>query len=143
MPPKREQKAQKVQKVEPVQQKPKLKALVSEFIESKKTYIHKGQQDQLKNVSKIPYILDELKLSEAVKKLGQGSSKQRLDYINQVRQYDPNINHGDVEAAFEGMKGATRKQRHFDGIDPNDLIQYYRDLDEHICGVYDPLQGVY
>ncbi|KAA6315991.1 MAG: hypothetical protein EZS28_055327, partial [Streblomastix strix] len=32
---------------------------------------------------------------------------------------------------------------HFDGIDPNDLIQYYRDLDEHIRGVHDPLQGVY
>ncbi|KAA6365972.1 MAG: hypothetical protein EZS28_038501 [Streblomastix strix] len=41
------------------------------------------------------------------------------------------------------MKGATRRQRHFDGIDPNDLIQYYRDLDEHIRGVHDPLQGVY
>ncbi|KAA6369424.1 MAG: hypothetical protein EZS28_035049, partial [Streblomastix strix] len=67
----------------------------------------------------------------------------RQDYINQVRQYDPNITHGDVEAAFEGMKGATRRQRHFDGIDPNDLIQYYKDLDEHIRGVHDPLQGVY
>ncbi|KAA6396685.1 MAG: hypothetical protein EZS28_007788 [Streblomastix strix] len=41
------------------------------------------------------------------------------------------------------MKGSTRRQRHFDGIDPNDLIEYYRDLDEHMRGVHDPLQGVY
>ncbi|KAA6355397.1 MAG: hypothetical protein EZS28_049076 [Streblomastix strix] len=41
------------------------------------------------------------------------------------------------------MKGATRRQRHFGGIDPNDLIEYYRDLDEHMRGVHDPLQGVY
>ncbi|KAA6387637.1 MAG: hypothetical protein EZS28_016836 [Streblomastix strix] len=48
-----------------------------------------------------------------------------------------------VEAAFEGMKGAIRRQRHFGGIDPNDLIEYYREFDEHICGVHDPLQGVH
>ncbi|KAA6369739.1 MAG: hypothetical protein EZS28_034734 [Streblomastix strix] len=90
------------------------------------SYSLKRQQVQPRNVSKIPYILDELKLSEAVKKLGPGSSKQRQNYINQVRQYDPNITHGEVDAAFEGMKGATR-----------------RELDEHIRGVHDPLQGVY
>ncbi|KAA6391197.1 MAG: hypothetical protein EZS28_013277 [Streblomastix strix] len=129
-------------RVAPVK-KVKSKTGVSEFIDSKKPYIHKGQQVQPRNVSKIPYILDELKLSEAVKKLDAGSSKQRQDYINQVRKYDPNITHGDVEAAFEGMKDATRRQRYFDGIDPNDLTQYYRDLDEHIRGVHDPLQGVY
>ncbi|KAA6400402.1 MAG: hypothetical protein EZS28_004076 [Streblomastix strix] len=116
---------------------------VSEFIESKKPYIHKDQQVQPRNLSKILYILDELKLSKAVKKLGPGSSKQRKEIIDQVRQNDPNITHGEVEAVFEGMKGATRRKRHFDGIDPNDLIQYYRDLDEHIRGVQDPLQGVY
>ncbi|KAA6388874.1 MAG: hypothetical protein EZS28_015599 [Streblomastix strix] len=129
-------------RVAPVK-KAKPKTRISEFIDSKKPYIQKGQQVQPRNVSKIPYILDELKLSEAVKKLRPGSSKQRQDYINQVRLYNPNITHGDVEAAFEGMKGATRGQRHFDGIDPNDLIQYYRDIDEHIRGVHDPLQGVY
>ncbi|KAA6374440.1 MAG: hypothetical protein EZS28_030033, partial [Streblomastix strix] len=84
-----------------------------------------------------------LKLSEAVKKLGPGSSKQRKEIIDKVRQYDPNINHGEVDAAFEGMKGATRRQRHFDGIDLNDLIEYYRELDKHMRGVHDPLQGVY
>ncbi|KAA6358875.1 MAG: hypothetical protein EZS28_045598, partial [Streblomastix strix] len=141
MPPKKEQKAQKSKKVAPI--KPKPKTRISEFIDSKKPYIHKGQQVQPRNVSKVPYILDELKLSDSVKKLGPGSSKQRQDYINQVRQYDPTITHGEVEAAFEGMKGATRRQRHFGGIDPNDLIEYYRDLDEHMRGVHDPLQGVY
>ncbi|KAA6399923.1 MAG: hypothetical protein EZS28_004552 [Streblomastix strix] len=78
-----------------------------------------------------------------LKKLGADSSRQRKEKIDQVRQYDPNIIRGDVEAAFEGMKGATRRQKHFGGIDPNDLIEYYRDLDEHIRGVHDPLQGVY
>ncbi|KAA6395809.1 MAG: hypothetical protein EZS28_008661 [Streblomastix strix] len=131
-----------VKKAAPVK-KAKPKTRVSEFVESKKPYIHKSQQVQPRNVSKILSILDELKLSEAVKKLGPGSSKQRQDYINQVRQYDPNITHGDVEAAFERMKGATRRQRHFDGIDSNDFIQYYRDLDKHIRGVHDSLQGVY
>ncbi|KAA6364961.1 MAG: hypothetical protein EZS28_039512 [Streblomastix strix] len=129
-------------RVAPVK-KAKPKTRVSEFIDSKKPYVHKRQQVQPRNVSKIPYILDELKLSEAVKKLGPGSSKQRQNYINQVRQYDPNITHGEVDAAFEGMKGATRRQRRFGGIDPNDLIKYYRDLDEHIRGVHDPLQSVY
>ncbi|KAA6403127.1 MAG: hypothetical protein EZS28_001356 [Streblomastix strix] len=131
--------AKKVQKA----QKTKPKTCISEFIDSKTPNIHKGQQVQPRNVSKIPYILDELRLSEAVKKLGPGSCKQRQDFINQVRQYDPSITHGEVEAAFEGMKGATRRQRHFGGIDPNDLIEYYRDLDEHMRGVHDPLQGVY
>ncbi|KAA6357665.1 MAG: hypothetical protein EZS28_046808 [Streblomastix strix] len=143
MPPKREQKALKVKKVASIKQKPIPKTRISEFIDSKKLYIHKGQQVQPRNVSKIPYILDELKLSEAVKKLGPGSSKERKEIIDKVRQYDPNITHGEVEAALEGMKGATRRQRHFGGIDPNDLIQYYRDLDEHIRGVHNPLQGVY
>ncbi|KAA6393002.1 MAG: hypothetical protein EZS28_011471 [Streblomastix strix] len=41
------------------------------------------------------------------------------------------------------MKGVTTGQRHFDKIDPNDLIQYYSELDEHIRGVHDPQQGVY
>ncbi|KAA6382280.1 MAG: hypothetical protein EZS28_022193 [Streblomastix strix] len=118
--------AKRVSKVAPVQ-KAKPKTRVSQFIESKKPYIHK----------------DELKLSEAVKKLGPGSSKQRKEIIDKVRQYDSDITHGDVEAAFEGMKGGTRRQRHFDGIDPNDLIKYYKELDKHIRGVHDPLQGVY
>ncbi|KAA6380941.1 MAG: hypothetical protein EZS28_023533 [Streblomastix strix] len=132
----------KAQKVAPVK-KPKSKTRVSEFIESKKPNIYKCQQVQPRNVSKIPYILDVLKLSEAVKKLGAGSSKLRKEKIEKVRLYDPNITHGDVEAAFEGIKGAIRKQRHFDGINPNDLIEYYRKLDEHIRSVHDPLQGVY
>ncbi|KAA6371064.1 MAG: hypothetical protein EZS28_033409, partial [Streblomastix strix] len=132
---------QKEQKVAPVK-KSKPIPRVSEYIESKKPYKHKGQQVQPRNVSKVPYILDELKLSDSVTKLGSASSKERKDIIDKVRQYDPNITHEEVEAAIEGMKGATRRQRHFDGIDPNDLIQYYRDLDEHIRGVHDPLQGV-
>ncbi|KAA6395483.1 MAG: hypothetical protein EZS28_008990 [Streblomastix strix] len=65
------------------------------------------------------------------------------DIIQQVRWYDPAITHGDVDAVFEDLKGATRRQRHFNGIDPNDLMQYYRELDERIRGDYDPQQGVY
>ncbi|KAA6397698.1 MAG: hypothetical protein EZS28_006770 [Streblomastix strix] len=51
--------------------------------------------------------------------------------------------HGHIDAAFEGMKGVITRQRHFDWIDPNELMQNYLELDEHIRGVHDPQQGVY
>ncbi|KAA6365468.1 MAG: hypothetical protein EZS28_039006 [Streblomastix strix] len=40
--------------------------------------------------------------TKAVKKLSPGSSEKRKEIIDKVRQYDPNITHGEVEAAFEG-----------------------------------------
>ncbi|KAA6401956.1 MAG: hypothetical protein EZS28_002521 [Streblomastix strix] len=83
------------------------------------------------------------KREQKAQKVQKVASVKQKPKPKTIRQYDPNITHGDVEAAFEGMKDATRRQRHFDGIDPNDLKQYYRDLDEHIRGVHDPLQGVY
>ncbi|KAA6380841.1 MAG: hypothetical protein EZS28_023632 [Streblomastix strix] len=93
--------AKKIQKVAPVKLTTKPKTRVSEFIDQKKAVYTQGL-------------------------ISPGSSKQRKEIIGKVKQYDPNITHGDIEAAFEGMKGATR-----------------RELDRHICGVHDPLQGVY
>ncbi|KAA6386045.1 MAG: hypothetical protein EZS28_018428 [Streblomastix strix] len=43
---------------------------------------------------------------------------------------------------LQGMKdGTSRKQLYYCGFNPNDLIQDQNDLDEHIRGVHDPIQG--
>ncbi|KAA6403795.1 MAG: hypothetical protein EZS28_000670 [Streblomastix strix] len=85
-------------RVAPVK-KAKPKTRVSEFIESKMPYIHKGQQVQPRNVSKIPSILDELKLSEADKKLGAGSKSSGKKQL--IKDLDEHIR--DVHDPLQGV----------------------------------------